>query len=149
MGREKEVDEFSFCTSLAKLVNAQKQEIELAAVGKGEYKLKEKYKFLQISEDKWSRMQENQREKAVEKLHTVKIEASGPNIVKINNIVTIQDDPVMQQMLCGGIDWVPRESLSFTVNKAIALTTTPEAVTCQSNDTVLYYLYPILKSLIS
>ena len=114
-------------------------------VGKGEYKLKEKYKFLQISEDKWSRMQENQREKAVEKLHTVKIEASGPNIVKINNIVTIQDDPVMQQML----DWVLREILSFTVNKAIALTTTPGAVTCQSNDTVLYYLYPILESLIS
>ena len=74
-------------------------------MGKGEYKLKEKYKFLQISEDKWSRMQENQRKKAVEKLHTVKIEeASGPNIVKINNIVTIQDDPVMQQILRGGID---------------------------------------------
>ena len=100
---KKEVDEFSLCASLAKLVNAQKQEIELAAVEKGEYK--QKYKFLQISEDKWSRIQENQREKAVEKLHTVKIEeASGPNIVKINNIVTIQDDPVMQQMLCGGID---------------------------------------------
>ena len=38
------------CASLAKLVNAQKQKIELAAVGKGEYKLKEKYKFLQISQ---------------------------------------------------------------------------------------------------
>lgn len=40
-----------------------------------------------------------------QKLHTVKIEeASGPNIVKIiNNIVTIQDDPVMQQMHRGGM----------------------------------------------
>ena len=43
----------------------------------------------------------------------------------------------MQQMLRGGIDWVPREILSFTVNKAIALTTTPGAVTCQSNDKVI------------
>ena len=74
----------------------------------------------------------------MEKLHTVKIEeASGSNIVKINNIVTIQDDPVMQQMLRGGIDWVPKEILSLTVNKAIALTTTPGAVMCQSNETVI------------
>ena len=36
------VDEFSFCVALNKLVNMPKQEIELAIVGKGEYKIRNK-----------------------------------------------------------------------------------------------------------
>ena len=40
---KKKVDEYSFCVALNKLVTMQKQEIELAIVGKGEYKIRDNF----------------------------------------------------------------------------------------------------------
>ena len=46
---KKNIDEFSFCVALRKIVNTQKQEIELAVLGRGEYRLCKKFKFLEVT----------------------------------------------------------------------------------------------------
>jgi dimeric dUTPase (all-alpha-NTP-PPase superfamily) len=53
---QKKVDEFSFCVALNKLVKIQKQEIELAIVGNGEYRIREKYQQLSVPPEKWNKM---------------------------------------------------------------------------------------------
>ena len=68
-GGKKTVDEFSFCVSLSKLVQMQNQEIELAIVGSGELRLKEKFKSLEVTPEKWGKMREDQRKRALEKVH--------------------------------------------------------------------------------
>ena len=81
------MDEFSFCISLAKLVNTQNQEVELAVAGSGEFKIREKFKFIEVSPDKWGSMQDGQRIKALEKVHTVTLEQSSASLADhISNI---------------------------------------------------------------
>ena len=134
--RKKSVDEFSFCISLAKLVNTQNQEVELAVARSGEFKIREKFKFLEVSPDKWGSMQDGQRIKALEKVHTVTLEQSSASSAdRISNILNSNEEPLTQELVRGGVDWIPRALLSTMVNQAITLTTTPSAITNQSSDT--------------
>ena len=73
---KKNVDEFSFCVALSKLINTQKQQIELAILGNGEFRLREKFRFLELSPERWCKMNEHQKEKALEKIHTTTLEES-------------------------------------------------------------------------
>jgi hypothetical protein len=133
---KKSVDEFSFCISLAKLVNTQNQEVELAVAGSGEFKIREKFRFLEVSPDKWAKMQDGQRMKALAKVHAVTLEQlSASSTDRISNILNSHEQPLTQEILRGGIDWIPRALVSTMVNKAITLMTTPEAITNQSRDT--------------
>lgn len=133
---KKSVDEFSFCISLAKLVNAQNQEVELAAAGSGEFKIREKFKFIEVSPDKWGSMQDGQRIKALEKVHTVTLEQSSASSAdRISNIFNSREEPLTQELIRGGVDWIPRALLSTMVSQAVGLTATPSGITSQSSDT--------------
>lgn len=132
------VDEFFFCVSLAKLVKTQRQEVELALVGCGEYKLREKFKHLEVSAEKWGKMVDAQRTKIIEKVHTATLEdASVSSAGNISQFLSTCEEPVMQEMLRGGIDWIPREILATMVNKAMSLMKKPKAITCQSSNTII------------
>ena len=55
-------------------MNTQRQEIELALLCRGEYKLREQFKFIEVSPQQWSKTQERQKTKALEKVHPVTLE---------------------------------------------------------------------------
>ena len=77
----KKVHEFSFCVSLRKLVNTQKQEVELALLGRGEYKLCENFRSFEVTPQQWSKMQEEQKRKAIEKVHSVTLKPASSSSV--------------------------------------------------------------------
>ena len=54
------VDEYVFAQTLKELIDTQEQEIELAAVGKGEYQLREAFQHISVSPWRWGRMTELQ-----------------------------------------------------------------------------------------
>ena len=64
-------------------------------------------------------------------------QATSSSISSINEFLGRGEDPLMDEILDAGIDWIPRDILSSTVNKAISLTAKPGGVTLQSKDTVI------------
>ena len=119
----KKVDEFAFCVSLRKLVNTQRQEIELALLGRGEYKLREQFKFIEVSPQQWSKMQEGQKTKALEKVHLVTLEQASCSLTAgISEELERSEDPLLNEMQNAGIDWIPHDILLSTIQKARSLT---------------------------
>ena len=117
----KKVDEFTFSVCLSKLVNQQKQEVELAVLGRGEYKLREKFKHLEVSSQEWESMREGQKKKALQQLHKVPLEEATSSTASIAKIVRSCDNAILKIFLENGIDWIPREILSNIVQKALTL----------------------------
>ena len=104
--------------------------------GSGEFKIREKFKFIEVSPDKWGSMQDGQRIKALEKVHTVTLEQSSASSVdRISNIFNSREEPLTQELIRGGVDWIPRALLSTMVSQAVGLTATPSGITSQSSDT--------------
>ena len=58
---KKKVDEHSFASSVKKFVKIQKEDVELAEVGRGEYKLREEFRYLEVAPSEWSQMPDDQR----------------------------------------------------------------------------------------
>lgn len=56
------MSEKDFVISLEKIVKRQETEVKLALIGKGEYRLKDEYKHLTLSEDLYWRKSVSQRE---------------------------------------------------------------------------------------
>lgn len=135
---KKKVDEFSFASSLEKLVKNQKQDVELAVVGTGEYKLREQYQQLEVSRSEWSRMREHQRKVALEKIHTFEIqEMQASSVTKAMNALQSREHPVMRKMASLGIDWIPRDVLSSMDDKADSLIKEEHSVILRNSETVL------------
>ena len=65
----------------------QKQEIELAIVGKGEYRIRDKFQQLNVSPEKWNKMNEKQKEIAMEKIHSVTFQESVSNVAFLHWVV--------------------------------------------------------------
>ena len=135
---KKKVDEFSFASSLEKLVKIQKQDVELAVVGRGEYKLREQYQHLEVSPSEWSRMREDQRKVALEKIHTFEIqEMQTSSVTKAMNALQSGEHPVMRKMASLGIDWIPRDVLSSMDDKANSLIKEEHSVIFRNSETVV------------
>ena len=64
---KKKVDEYSLASSVEKLVKIQKEDVELAVVGRGEYKLREEFRYLEVAPSEWSRMRDDQRKAVLQK----------------------------------------------------------------------------------
>ena len=72
----------------------QNQEIELAIVGSGELRLKEKFKSLEVSPEKWGKMREDQRKRALEKVHGVPLDQlSTPAVENITMFLGTSVEP--------------------------------------------------------
>ena len=63
-----------FVDHLKAVVDEQYREIERAIIGRGKYRLKKQYSFLQVSEERWFKMNESQRLDHIKKVSTTKVE---------------------------------------------------------------------------
>ena len=135
---KKKVDEHSFASSVEKLVNIQKEDIELAVVGRGEYKLREEFRYLEVSPSKWSQMRDDQRKAVLQKIHETNIhEMQQSSVTQASNALPSEAHPIMQKILSIGIDWIPRDVLSAIVNKSDSLNKEHHFVMPQINETVV------------
>ena len=53
-GKDK-VDEYTFAKSLERLIRMQEQELEMAALGKGKYKLRDQYPHILVDPQQWDK----------------------------------------------------------------------------------------------
>ena len=132
----KRVDEFMFCVALSKLINQQKQAIELAILGLGEYKLRDKFKHLGVSSQDWEGIRDEQKKKVLDRLHKVSMDEATSSTAKISKIVRRNDNTIMDQLFESGVDWIPREILSSVVGKAMVLVN-KGAVSLHGDDTMV------------
>ena len=111
---------YSFASSLQMLVNIQKHDIELAVVGRGEYKLKEKFQFLEVTPTGWSKMREEQRSAALHKVHTITVTTATSSVASsaISNALASEQCSLLKEILGFGIDWIPQDILASIVTKA-------------------------------
>ena len=119
---KKKVDEYSFASSVEKLVKIQKEDVESAVVGTGEYKLRKEFRYLEVVPSEWSRMRNDQRKAELGKIHEANIaEMQQPSVTQATNALRRGAHPVMQEIQSIGIDWIPHDVLSAIVNKADSL----------------------------
>jgi len=119
---KKKVDEYSFASSVEKLVKIQKEDVEPAVVGRGEYKLRKEFRYLEVVPSEWSRMRNDQRKAVLGKIHEANIaEMQQPSVTQATNALRRGAHPVMQEIQSIGIDWIPHDVLSAIVNKADSL----------------------------
>ncbi len=115
------VDEYVFPQTLKELIDTQEQEIELAVVDKGEYKLREAFQHIRISPSRWGRMTELQRKSALKKVHTVNVEERSNEISAILQSLQESENPLLQRFAEVGVDWIARDVLFHIVNKTAGL----------------------------
>ncbi len=115
------VDEYVFAQTLKELIDTQEQEIELAVVDKGEYKLREAFQHIRVSPSRWGRMTELQRKSALKKVHTVNVEERSNEISAISQSLQESENPLLQRFAEVGVDWIARDVLFHIVNKAAGL----------------------------
>lgn len=135
---KKKVDEYSFASSVERLIKIQNQEIELAVVGRGEYKLREEFRYLEVTPTEWSKMREDQRKAALQKIHQVNIhEVQASSVSQVTNALQSGAHPVMQEIINCGIDWIPHDVLSSMVDKADSLIKEGHSVASQNSETIV------------
>ena len=135
---KKKMDEHSFASSVEKLVNIQKEDVELAVVGSGEYKLREEFRYLEVAPSEWSQMRDDQRKAVLQKIYETNIhEMQQSSVTQATNALRSEAHPVMQKILSIGIDWIPHDVLSAMVNKADSLNKEHHSVMPQNNETVV------------
>ena len=135
---KKSIDEFSFCTSLAKLINNQNQEIELAIIGKGEFKFREEFRFLEVPPERWVKMREDQRRNALEQAHSVPVDHCSRSSREIlTSFVRSGTSPVVNDRIDAGVDWIARDLLSSMVTKAQSLVDEDGQVIAQASGTYI------------
>ena len=69
----------AFIEKLKELEKEQQSELERAIIGRGKYRLREQYRFLEISETKWFQMTSQQRKEHLLKLQSVSVKALTPS----------------------------------------------------------------------
>ena len=72
------VNEYVFALTMQKLIDVQEKEIELAVVNRGECKLRDGFKHLNVPPSRWSSMTEKQRATALKKIHCLKLKDVAP-----------------------------------------------------------------------
>ena len=80
----------------------QNQEIELAIVGSGELRLKEKFKPLEVSPEKWGK-------RALEKVHGVPLHQLPTHAVEnITKYLGTSVEPTVSKMINAAVDRIPK-----------------------------------------
>ena len=111
--RAKKIDEFTFSVCFPKLVNQQKQEVELAVLCRGEYKLREKFKLLEVSSQEWESMREKQKKKALQQLQKVSLEEATSTTAVIAKIVRSCDNAFLKTVRRQWNIWIIFHGKSF------------------------------------
>ena len=118
----KKVDEYVFATTLQKLINIQEKEVELAVIGQGEYKLRDRFKHISVPTSRWSKMTEKQMATALNKIHTISLDDGlDSNVSTVSRALRDDDHPLMEKFARAGVDWIPRDVLVHVIAKASSL----------------------------
>lgn len=116
------VDEYVFAVTLQKLVDMQEKEVELAVIGKGEYKIRDRFKHIFVSPSNWVKMTEKQTEAALRKIHTTTVnEKVDSTASAVSRALRDDDNPLMQTFSKACVDWIPRDVLVHIIAKASSL----------------------------
>ena len=108
------VNEYVFASTMQKLIDVQEKEIELAVVNRGECKLRNGFKHLNVPPSRWSSMTEKhvQRATALKKIHCLKLEDVAPGrTTAASQAISQGNNPLMITVLAAGIDWIPHDVL--------------------------------------
>ena len=106
------IDEYTLVKTLEKLVNSLGQEMELAVLDKGEYQLRPEFRHLVVTGDKWAKMTNDQRKKALSRVHHLGLEETSPNsVASVNKKLAEGESAVFQQILSAEVDWITPDVL--------------------------------------
>ena len=119
-------DEHTFAVALEKLVKMQQREAELAIIGKGEYRLREKFDHLFVPANDWNKMTENQKKSSLRKVHDCEVEDCRPTAVSEATSRLVENSPILQQFQQARIDWIPQDHLQRITTKAAGIMNEPE-----------------------
>ncbi|KAL9982941.1 hypothetical protein ACROYT_G005056 [Oculina patagonica] len=117
--RKSRVSEFEFVQSLQKLVQRQENDLEMAVIGQGPYRVREAFNHIITSPDDWVKMTSNQRKKALQKVHDTKIsETRDSSLTQRPQPAESARNPVLDRLLQEGIDWIPLSTITGMTQKA-------------------------------
>ena len=115
------VNEYVFAKAMQKLVEAQEKELELAILNRGEYTLRNGYKHLTISPSRWRIMTEKQKDTALKKIHSTKVDETRNNTATVSEAIRDRENHLMTTLLAAGVDWIPRNVLHAITEKALRI----------------------------
>lgn len=137
------VNVFSFCVALQDLIEMQEKEIELAVVGKGEYRICLAYQNLQVTPVQWVRMTAKQQKLALQKIHTTNVEDRlTTSELQVTRAVSEEICPILREILEAGVDWHPRDVLAQKARKAAEIRDADTAVELPSTGTITTVIVP-------
>ena len=125
----------AFIDKVKELVNEQQKELERAVIGRGKYRLKQQYQYLQVTESKWFLMNQDQRKNHLSKLQSVVLKSTFEATEVVNDLCpkpqnsAASTSPVLSCPLEDGTVQISTSSeLSTDVSTAATLVNIP--ITC-------------------
>ena len=86
--------------------------MELAVLGKGEYKLRPEFRHLVATGDKWAKMTKDQRKEALSRVHHLGLQETSPDsVASVNKTLVEGESAVFQQILSAELDWITPDVL--------------------------------------
>ena len=123
------VSEFEFVQSLQKLIQRQENDLEMAIIDQGPYRVRSVFNHIITSPDDWVKMTPNQRKRALQKVHGTKIsEASDGSLTQRPQAAEGAKNPILNRLLQEGIDWIPLSTLTGMTEKAEKILQVPDQV---------------------
>ena len=113
----------AFVDHLKSLIDEQERELERAVIGRGKYRFRREFQYLQIEEEVWFRMSRDQREK-----HLKKVAHAQINCLENETAVAQSKElPVDPKKFQSGLS-IPLPSVQAIWNKAAELISQPNAI---------------------
>ena len=123
------VSEFEFVQSLQKLIQRQENDLEMAVIDQGPYRVRDAFNHIITSPDDWVKMTPNQRKRAMQKVHGTKIsEASDGSLTQRPQAEEGAKNPILDRLVQEGIDWIPLSTLTGMTEKAEKILQVPDQV---------------------
>lgn len=116
-----------FVSQLKEMVDEQERELERALIGRGKYKFRKEFHFLEIPEGDWFRMSKAQRENHMKKVQRVCLNAGTSQVM--DEIISISNSqfPVTPEEFHSGLK-IPLQSIQGIWKKASELINNPTAI---------------------
>ena len=116
---------------------------QLAVVDRGEYTLHPAFERLRVAASQWAQMSYDQQQTALSKIHSCSVEdVSRTDVSTITAAVSEVSNPILKAILDAGVDWIPRDSLALTADKAAKLGNDGATVALPSVGTIDTFIVP-------
>ena len=117
--RKTRVSEFEFAQSLRKLVQRRENDLEMAVINQGPYRVREAFKHIVTTPDDWIKMTSDQRKRALKKVHDTNIsDARDSSLTEKLQPTESTSNPILHRLLQEGIHWIPLSTFTGMTQKA-------------------------------